>query len=171
MATFPASVSEPAESQQHRPQTRYCISDIARRRAQRGRRKAVVELDPYHWNTQLAMASALQLRMNSLGLADKRSRSSASPTALTRPSSSLSRDHERFKSNGSQSGQGLQSLDLTPQLQRSVLSAVKARSGSVLSRGFILKTDHYPSGASIARSFTRLLCSRKWMQVERLISS
>lgn len=37
-------------------------------------------------------------------------------------------------------------LDLSPQLQRSVLSTVKSRSGSVLSRGFILKTDHYPSG-------------------------
>ena len=38
-------------------------------------------------------------------------------------------------------------LDLMPQLQRSGPSIVKTRSGSVLSRGFILKTDHYPSGA------------------------
>lgn len=37
-------------------------------------------------------------------------------------------------------------LDLMPQLQRSGPSIVKTRSGSVLSRGFILKTDHYPSG-------------------------
>ncbi len=41
-------------------------------------------------------------------------------------------------------------LDLMPQLQRSGPSIVKTRTGSVLSRGFILKTDHYPSGASIS---------------------
>ena len=39
-------------------------------------------------------------------------------------------------------------LDLMTQLQRSGPSVVKTRSGSVLSRGFILKTDHYPSGMS-----------------------
>ncbi len=37
-------------------------------------------------------------------------------------------------------------LDLMPHLHRSAPSIVKTRSGSVLSRGFILKTDHYPSG-------------------------
>ena len=37
-------------------------------------------------------------------------------------------------------------LDIMPALQRSVPSVVKSRNGSVLSRGFILKTDHYPSG-------------------------
>lgn len=37
-------------------------------------------------------------------------------------------------------------LDLMPQLQRSSPTIVKTRSGSVLSRGVILKTDHYPSG-------------------------
>lgn len=37
-------------------------------------------------------------------------------------------------------------LDLMDSLQRSESSVVKTRSGSVLSRGFILKTDHYPSG-------------------------
>ncbi|TBU33470.1 inositol hexakisphosphate-domain-containing protein [Dichomitus squalens] len=36
-----------------------------------------------------------------------------------------------------------------PQLQRSGPSIVKTRSGSVLSRGFILKTDHYPSGRAL----------------------
>lgn len=36
--------------------------------------------------------------------------------------------------------------DLMPHLHRSAPSVVKTRSGSVLSRGFILKTDHYPSG-------------------------
>ena len=38
-------------------------------------------------------------------------------------------------------------LDLMPQLQRSGPSIVKTRNGSVLSRGFILKTDFYPSGS------------------------
>ncbi|KAI0635643.1 inositol hexakisphosphate-domain-containing protein [Trametes polyzona] len=36
-----------------------------------------------------------------------------------------------------------------PQLQRSAPSLVKTRTGSVLSRGFILKTDHYPSGRAL----------------------
>lgn len=36
--------------------------------------------------------------------------------------------------------------DLMVHLHRSAPSVVKTRSGSVLSRGFILKTDHYPSG-------------------------
>ncbi|KAL7279008.1 hypothetical protein ACG7TL_006840 [Trametes sanguinea] len=40
-------------------------------------------------------------------------------------------------------------LDLMPQLQRSGPSVVKTRTGSVLSRGFILKTDHYPSGRAL----------------------
>ena len=37
-------------------------------------------------------------------------------------------------------------LDITPSLQKAIHSVVKARNGSVLSRGSILKTDHYPSG-------------------------
>jgi len=40
-------------------------------------------------------------------------------------------------------------LDITPSLQKAVHSVVKARNGSVLSRGSILKTDHYPSGEHI----------------------
>ncbi|KII85117.1 hypothetical protein PLICRDRAFT_45241 [Plicaturopsis crispa FD-325 SS-3] len=40
-------------------------------------------------------------------------------------------------------------LDLMPLLQRSEPSVVKTRTGSVLSRGFILKTDHYPSGRAL----------------------
>ncbi|KAI9453330.1 inositol hexakisphosphate-domain-containing protein [Russula earlei] len=36
-----------------------------------------------------------------------------------------------------------------PHLLRSAPSIVKTRSGSVLSRGFILKTDHYPSGRAL----------------------
>ncbi|KAJ7822077.1 inositol hexakisphosphate-domain-containing protein [Mycena olivaceomarginata] len=41
------------------------------------------------------------------------------------------------------------SLDLMAHLQRSGPSVVKTRTGSVLSRGFILKTDHYPSGRAL----------------------
>ena len=37
-------------------------------------------------------------------------------------------------------------LDITPSLQKATHSVVKARNGNVLSRGLILKTDHYPSG-------------------------
>ena len=37
-------------------------------------------------------------------------------------------------------------LDITPSLRKAIHSTVKARNGSVLSRGSILKTDHYPSG-------------------------
>lgn len=48
-------------------------------------------------------------------------------------------------------------LDLMPQLQRSGPSVVKTRSGSVLSRGFILKTDHYPSGAPISMRLRPIL--------------
>ncbi|KAL6297864.1 inositol hexakisphosphate-domain-containing protein [Sparassis latifolia] len=40
-------------------------------------------------------------------------------------------------------------IDLMPQLERSGPSVVKTRTGSVLSRGFILKTDHYPSGRAL----------------------
>ncbi|KAF9648669.1 hypothetical protein BDM02DRAFT_3269263 [Thelephora ganbajun] len=40
-------------------------------------------------------------------------------------------------------------LDITPSLQRATYSVVKARNGSVLSRGSILKTDYYPSGRAL----------------------
>lgn len=39
--------------------------------------------------------------------------------------------------------------DATPTLIRSVASIVKTRTGSVLSRGMILKSDHYPSGKAL----------------------
>jgi hypothetical protein len=45
-------------------------------------------------------------------------------------------------------------LDLASQLLRTEAGVVKARSGAVLSRGFILKTDHYPSGAALPASTT-----------------
>ncbi|RDB25649.1 Paladin [Hypsizygus marmoreus] len=41
------------------------------------------------------------------------------------------------------------SLDLTGLLQHSEPLVVNTRTGSVLSRGFILKTDHYPSGRAL----------------------
>ncbi|KAF9787481.1 inositol hexakisphosphate-domain-containing protein [Thelephora terrestris] len=40
-------------------------------------------------------------------------------------------------------------LDITPSLQKATHSVVKARNGNVLSRGSILKTDHYPSGRAL----------------------
>ncbi|GJE96251.1 inositol hexakisphosphate-domain-containing protein [Phanerochaete sordida] len=40
-------------------------------------------------------------------------------------------------------------LDIMPQLLRSGPSVVKTRQGSVLSRGFILKTDYWPSGRAM----------------------
>lgn len=54
---------------------------------------------------------------------------------------------------------GEASLDLMGLLQRSEQSVVKTRSGSVLSRGFILKTDHYPSGMSNASTRCNLTSS------------
>lgn len=41
---------------------------------------------------------------------------------------------------------GVRPLDLMVSLKRAEPSVVKTRTGSVLSRGFILKTDYYPSG-------------------------
>ncbi|EPT01640.1 hypothetical protein FOMPIDRAFT_1119753 [Fomitopsis schrenkii] len=41
-----------------------------------------------------------------------------------------------------------------PQLQRSEPAIVKTRSGSVLSRGFILKTDYWPSGRALDLGLT-----------------
>ncbi|TFK28151.1 hypothetical protein FA15DRAFT_753712 [Coprinopsis marcescibilis] len=45
-------------------------------------------------------------------------------------------------------------LDLMGFLKRSEASVVKTRNGSVLSRGFILKTDHYPSGRALDLDLT-----------------
>ncbi|KAJ6507779.1 inositol hexakisphosphate-domain-containing protein [Mycena vitilis] len=60
--------------------------------------------------------------------------------------------HHRISSDASIQQKGLASgtsLDLMAHLQRSGPSVVKTRIGSVLSRGFILKTDHYPSGRAL----------------------
>lgn len=65
--------------------------------------------------------------------------------------------HHRISSDvlTAQKAQTGTSLDLMSHLQRSGPSVVKTRTGSVLSRGFILKTDHYPSGMSMGRNFLR----------------
>ncbi|EJD06892.1 uncharacterized protein FOMMEDRAFT_75682 [Fomitiporia mediterranea MF3/22] len=68
---------------------------------------------------------------------------SSSPTSLSRLSSV-----ERPLS-ATRSASGIPVLDETAQLQRAVHTVVKSRTGSVLSRGFILKTDHYPSGRAL----------------------
>ncbi|KAF8577784.1 hypothetical protein K439DRAFT_1417887 [Ramaria rubella] len=44
---------------------------------------------------------------------------------------------------------GLKPLDATPALIRSMAAIVKTRTGSVLTRGMILKSDHYPSGRAL----------------------
>lgn len=45
--------------------------------------------------------------------------------------------------------EAVQPLDLMVNLKRSEASVVKTRTGSVLSRGFILKTDYHPSGRAL----------------------
>lgn len=79
------------------------------------------------------------------------------------------RNHVRSASGSSnqlsRDSTGANPLDLMDFLQRSESSVVKTRSGSVLSRGFILKTDHYPSGvysyllADIVSDITCRSCS------------
>lgn len=80
-------------------------------------------------------------------------RSSSIPPPLTKRHahsdtinrSGFSRSSSRDRTSGTTS------LDLMDVLQRSEPSVVKTRSGSVLSRGMILKTDHYPSGMYLSR--------------------
>ncbi|KAK0223506.1 inositol hexakisphosphate-domain-containing protein [Armillaria fumosa] len=58
--------------------------------------------------------------------------------------------HERNDTNNTRTEQdNSTSLDLMASLHRSEPSVVKTRNGSVLSRGFILKTDFYPSGRAL----------------------
>lgn len=68
----------------------------------------------------------------------------ARPTSIPR---SMNK-HKRLPSDSqpSKTSAAGPSLDLVELIKRSEPSVVKARTGSVLSRGFILKTDHYPSG-------------------------
>jgi hypothetical protein len=60
-------------------------------------------------------------------------------------------------------------LDLMANLQRSEPSIVKTRSGSVLSRGFILKTDHYPSGLSDIYSASCSLLRQVYITIGRAL--
>jgi len=61
------------------------------------------------------------------------------------------------------------SPNLMDLLQRSEQSIVKTRTGSVLSRGFILKTDHYPSGMSPSPLRPLVLLAHASFQAEHLI--
>lgn len=83
-------------------------------------------------------------------------RTPSGPSLLSR---SLQQHHRSVSESGvqrrlSSHGQGndgaqREPLDLTAQLLRSGHAVVKSRTGSVLSRGFIMKTDHYPSGRAL----------------------
>lgn len=55
-------------------------------------------------------------------------------------------DVDTARVSDSPSKDGVRPLDLMVSLKRAEPSIVKTRTGSVLSRGFILKTDYYPSG-------------------------
>ncbi|KAI0067260.1 hypothetical protein BV25DRAFT_1819577 [Artomyces pyxidatus] len=76
---------------------------------------------------------------------------SASPLYRSVLSNSIPQRHpsEPLPSTSQQESNGCYPLDLMPQLQRSGPSIVKTRTGSVLSRGLILKTDFYPSGRAL----------------------
>jgi len=81
--------------------------------------------------------------LHTLSLTPRPSRTSDSPVPIIqRPQSSPPR------SSTESDGLPASPPDLMPHLQRSAPSIVKTRTGSVLSRGFILKTDFYPSGES-----------------------
>ena len=105
------------------------------------------------WWNHRRMASPMQSLLSSR-LLDRRRSATPNPPGLSGSASpiptprSASRDSERARPKSRMATSQATQADLSPQLQRSVLSAVKNRAGSVLARGFILKTDHYPSGAS-----------------------
>jgi len=85
---------------------------------------------------------------------------------IGRPASippSLRNKHSSHPSESSIHEGGSTSLDLMDLLQRSESSVVKARSGSVLSRGFILKTDHYPSGEPPSIWYLRTLIGLRFI--------
>jgi hypothetical protein len=73
------------------------------------------------------------------------------PSPLKHSSQRTVSDSATIRRNSANSTSGADSrtepLDLTAQLLRSGHAVVKSRTGSVLSRGFIMKTDHYPSGS------------------------
>ncbi|CAL1716907.1 unnamed protein product [Somion occarium] len=105
------------------------------------------------------MVSALLLNIPP-HLHNNRPASAPPPSArsTSQPSSPPSIDHQTVATRilndskgvvGSKDLPAAEPLDLMPQLQRSGPSVVKTRTGSVLSRGLILKTDHYPSGRAL----------------------
>ncbi|PPQ89323.1 hypothetical protein CVT25_003160 [Psilocybe cyanescens] len=100
-----------------------------------------------------AVSEATPIRSTSQPPRVARAFSSPARTSLlcnTRPSSMPPRRGLWLSSSNSEdTSMEATSLDLTDLLQRSEPSVVKTRSGSVLSRGFILKTDHYPSGRDL----------------------
>jgi hypothetical protein len=79
----------------------------------------------------------------------------ARPISIPPP---LEGGHRRTNSDSlRETGKEPTALDLSSFLQRSEASVVKTRTGSVLSRGFILKTDHYPSGERLSLAVSGLL--------------
>lgn len=60
----------------------------------------------------------------------------------------------------SPSKDGVRPLDLMVSLKRAEPSIVRTRTGSVLSRGFILKTDYYPSGWWLPTGIPGLVLTR-----------
>ncbi|KAH7884393.1 inositol hexakisphosphate-domain-containing protein [Phlebopus sp. FC_14] len=86
-------------------------------------------------------------RPASVPLDHKSASSAASLSSRVGPIDSLrTLSDSRFSSS---SKDGVQPLDLMVHLKRAEPSVVKTRTGSVLSRGFILKTDYYPSGRAL----------------------
>ncbi|KAI9439769.1 inositol hexakisphosphate-domain-containing protein [Lactarius indigo] len=82
--------------------------------------------------------------LHTLSLTPRPSRTSDSPIPIIqRPLSSPPR------SNTESDGSPASPPDLMSVLQKSAPAVVKTRTGSVLSRGFILKTDFYPSGRAL----------------------
>ncbi|KAN0134590.1 Inositol hexakisphosphate domain containing protein [Lactarius tabidus] len=94
------------------------------------------------WETSVPPKFASSLHPFSLTPRPARTSDSPMPT-IQRPISSPPR------SNTEGDGSPASRSDLMPHLQRSAPSIVKTRTGSVLSRGFILKTDFYPSGRAL----------------------
>lgn len=111
------------------------ILSLSRRLAMSQLSKALSDIPPNRPASQPPLASAFSTSARTSLLSN------------TRPSSiPPGRGHAHKSEDNSMEAT---SLDLTDLLQRSEPSVVKTRSGSVLSRGFILKTDHYPSGESL----------------------
>lgn len=97
-----------------------------------------------------ALQQALERRRTSV-LARPKSTPLAHPDKSVPPSSPLVNNVDTTRvGEGSLTPprtDGVQPVDLMVNLKRAEPSVVKTRSGSVLSRGFILKTDYYPSGS------------------------